>query len=166
MNLGVEHFRVNSSPVPPRFLVGSARSLPIPDESVDVVVGIAVLHHLDLNLAIQEVHRVLKPGGRAIFQEPVRDSRLIKFARRVFPNKSEEISPFERPLTSAEIKTFGRRFEKMIVRYFWLPPVRLGERLRLSEGTLKRLYAADSRLLRRWPRLKRLASISVIELAK
>lgn len=84
--------------------MGSAHSLPVPDESVDVAVGIAVLHHLDLNLAIQEVHRVLKPGGRAILQEPVRDSWLMKLARRAFPNTSEEVSPFERPLTSAEIR--------------------------------------------------------------
>src|SRR5262249_22074340 len=57
------------------FIVGSAHEIPLPDESVDVVFGIAILHHLDLALSAREVYRVLKPGGRAIFQEPVRNSR-------------------------------------------------------------------------------------------
>jgi len=166
VNLGVERFRLNPPPRPPKFIVGSAHSLPVRDESLDVVIGIAVLHHLDLDRAIQELHRILKPGGRAILQEPVRDSWLMKLARRAFPNTSEEVSPFERPLTSAEIQASGRRFARMTMRYFCLPHVRLGERLRLSEGTMKRLYALDSWMLRRWRRLERLASIGVIELAK
>jgi len=167
VSLGVERLRVNPPPPrPPRFIVGSAHSLPIRDESLDVVVGIAVLHHLDLDRAIQELHRILKPGGRAILQEPVRDSSLMKFARRVFPNNSSEVSPFERPLASSEIQTLGRRFKKITMRYFCLPHVRVGERLRLSEGTMNRLYALDSRMLRRWRRLERFASIGVIELAK
>ena len=45
----------------------------MPDASVDVVFGIAILHHLDLPQAAREVWRILKPGGRAIFQEPVRN---------------------------------------------------------------------------------------------
>ena len=34
------------------------------------------------DLASREVYRVLKVGGRAIFSEPVRDSRLLRAARR------------------------------------------------------------------------------------
>lgn len=39
------------------FKVGSAHNLPISDESVDVVLGIAILHHLDLTLSSKEVDR-------------------------------------------------------------------------------------------------------------
>ena len=31
-----------------RFMAGSAHNVPLPDESVDLVFGIAILHHLDL----------------------------------------------------------------------------------------------------------------------
>jgi SAM-dependent methyltransferase len=52
------------------FQVGSAHELPLADESIDVVFGMAILHHLDLSLSSKEVFRVLKKGGRAIFLEP------------------------------------------------------------------------------------------------
>ena len=63
------------------FVVGSAYEVPVPDASVDVVFGIAILHHLDLPQAAREVWRILKPGGRAIFQEPVRNLKLIRWIR-------------------------------------------------------------------------------------
>ena len=48
--------------------VADAEQLPFPDESFDLVVGHAVLHHLpDVELAMREVLRVLKPGGRFVF---------------------------------------------------------------------------------------------------
>jgi SAM-dependent methyltransferase len=51
-----------------------AESLPFPDESFDLVLGHAVLHHLpNLRRAFSEFHRVLRPGGRIVFAgEPSR----------------------------------------------------------------------------------------------
>jgi SAM-dependent methyltransferase len=51
-----------------------AESLPFGDESFDLVLGHAVLHHLpDLDRAFAEFHRVLRPGGRILFAgEPSR----------------------------------------------------------------------------------------------
>ena len=43
--------------------VADAESLPYPDDSFDLVVGHAVLHHIpDVELALREVLRVLKSG--------------------------------------------------------------------------------------------------------
>ena len=45
-----------------------AESLPFGDESFDLVIGHAVLHHLpDLDQAFSEFRRVLRPGGRILF---------------------------------------------------------------------------------------------------
>src|ERR1700759_5222767 len=51
-----------------------AASLPFADESFDLVLGPAVLHHLpNLRRAFSEFHRVLRPGGRIVFAgEPSR----------------------------------------------------------------------------------------------
>src|SRR5579875_3292728 len=51
-----------------------AESLPFADESFDLVLGHAVLHHLpNLRRAFAEFHRVLRPGGRIVFAgEPSR----------------------------------------------------------------------------------------------
>jgi len=56
-----------------------ADKLPFPDESVDLVLGHAVLHHLpDLDAAFAEFLRVLKPGGTVAFcGEPSRYGDLI-----------------------------------------------------------------------------------------
>ena len=51
-----------------------AEALPFADQSFDLVLGHAVLHHLpDLARAFSEFHRVLKPGGTIVFAgEPSR----------------------------------------------------------------------------------------------
>jgi ubiquinone/menaquinone biosynthesis C-methylase UbiE len=48
--------------------VADAEQLPYGDATFDLVVGHAVLHHIpDVELAMREVLRVLKPGGRFVF---------------------------------------------------------------------------------------------------
>jgi SAM-dependent methyltransferase len=47
-----------------------AERLPFKDMSFDAVVGNAVLHHLDLPLALQEIKRVLIHKGKFAFTEP------------------------------------------------------------------------------------------------
>ena len=48
--------------------VADAERIPYEDNSFDLVVGHAVLHHIpDLDAAFKEILRVLKPGGRFVF---------------------------------------------------------------------------------------------------
>jgi len=47
------------------FRIGNVESMPLPDSSVDAVVGNMVLHHCPHpKVALSEVFRVMKPGGR------------------------------------------------------------------------------------------------------
>jgi ubiquinone/menaquinone biosynthesis C-methylase UbiE len=62
-----------------------AESLPFADQSFDLVLGHAVLHHLpNLRRAFAEFHRVLRPGGRIVFAgEPSRvGDRIASFPKR------------------------------------------------------------------------------------
>jgi SAM-dependent methyltransferase len=63
--------------------VADAERIPYEDDTFDLVVGHAVLHHIpDVAAALREVLRVLKPGGRFVFAgEPTRIGD--RYARKV-----------------------------------------------------------------------------------
>jgi len=149
-----------------RFVPASAHRLPMPDASVDVVLGIAILHHLDLDSTSREVFRVLRPGGRAIFKEPVRDSRIVRSVRNLVPYRAPDVSPFERPLTTAELNAFAARFRLTNRRPFRLPFVSVVQVAPILRRWTDAAYALDGRLLRRHPGLAALSSITVFEIQK
>lgn len=148
------------------FVVGSAHDLPVLSGSIDVVFGIAILHHLDLGLAAREVHRVLNVGGRAIFQEPLRDSRMLRFVRSCIPYRAPDVSPFERPLRSDEIRAFTGRFSRSEIRAFSLPFVNLVQVVPRLRPFVHPAYRLDRQVLQRWPGLAAYAGIRVFETVK
>lgn len=148
------------------FIGASAHDLPFPDSSIDVVFGIAILHHLDLDLVSKEVRRVLKPGGRAIFQEPVRNSAMLRFLRSLIPYRAPDISPYERPLTDEELRRFASGFSTWSVRAFGLPHTQIGPLLPVVKHYCRALFAWDRRLLDWMPALAHYASVRVIALTK
>ncbi|MCB1800964.1 MAG: class I SAM-dependent methyltransferase [Gammaproteobacteria bacterium] len=57
-----------------RFLFGGAEAIALPDASVDGVIMLKSLHHVPgehLDTALDEIARVLRPGGMAYVSEPV-----------------------------------------------------------------------------------------------
>lgn len=59
--------RFRNSGLPVSFVRSDAERLPFGDETFDVVYSFGVLHHTsEMKLAIDEIHRVLRPGGVAI----------------------------------------------------------------------------------------------------
>ena len=144
----------------------SAHTVPLPDESMDIVWGDAILHHLDLELTEREVYRLLKPGGRAIFKEPLRDSRLLRWLRPIIPYRQPDVSPYERPLLWREVTQFARRFSRFNYRCFDLPFVAASRVLGASKERQAQLQQLDADLLRRHAWLNRYATCVVFELEK
>jgi SAM-dependent methyltransferase len=82
-----------------KFFVGNIISIPFGSETFDYVIGHGVLHHLHpswLKRSIQEAYRVLRPGGKAYFSEPVENSRVFHFIQNIVPIDSPH-SPQKRP---------------------------------------------------------------------
>lgn len=66
------------------FRVADAQDIPFPDETFDCVCSMGVLHHVpDTQKALDEIYRVLKPGGRLIVMFYHRQSAKYQFMYRV-----------------------------------------------------------------------------------
>jgi SAM-dependent methyltransferase len=169
--IDVAHQRVSVNCTPEQaqrvdLRVGSAYTLPVEEKSIDIVLGIAILHHLDLAPAAREVQRVLRNGGRAIFLEPVRNSAVVRLVRRAIPYNTPDVSPGERPLTDAELERFVEiaGFATVRAQVFMLPTSNLLSVIPwLGEKTLHARHRWDARLLRRFPALRPFASLRVLE---
>jgi len=104
--------------------VGDAYNTGLPSESIDVVFCSALIHHLDIKLARDEMYRILRNSGVVVLREPVRFSGLYSCLRRLLP-ANRNVSEFEHPLTKAELVTLTQGFRVEGARYFQLPFVPL-----------------------------------------
>ena len=71
-----------------KFQTANIVSLPFESKTYDIVIGIAVLHHLskpDVSKALSEAYRVLNEAGQAIFLEPVENSKIFDFIQNLVP---------------------------------------------------------------------------------
>jgi len=102
-----------------------------PSNHFDIVHGLGILHHVGIEEGLTEVFRVLRPGGTAVFLEPMGNSHQIegikhwiyrRFGRRLDLRK---INDREENLKMKDILVSTRRFE-----YFRAYPYRLLFRLR------------------------------------
>ncbi len=63
----------------PAFVVADVRAMPLPDAAVDLVYSMGTVEHFpDSDVALREIFRVLRPGGRAIIGVP---NKLDPFLR-------------------------------------------------------------------------------------
>lgn len=82
------------------FQVENAYAMNLANDSFDFIVGSSVLHHLDVEQALQECWRALKPGGILRFTEPnmlnpqIALQRNISFIRRRMGDSPDETAFF------------------------------------------------------------------------
>ena len=69
-----------------RYVVGVAQRLPIPDESIDVVLFMRSLHHVPPDDMLEALHgaaRVLRPGGAVYIAEPLTEGDFFELTSLV-----------------------------------------------------------------------------------
>jgi ubiquinone/menaquinone biosynthesis C-methylase UbiE len=147
------------------FRVMNAEKLEFPDNSFDVICGTGILHHLDLERGYREILRVLKPGGYAVFTEPLGHNPLINMYR----NRTPDIrTPDEHPLLAADLETARRIFPRVEFRHFHI--LSLGSVLFARTPLFKPVYAiaelVDRTLMRVIPPLRKMAWIVVLTMRK
>jgi ubiquinone/menaquinone biosynthesis C-methylase UbiE len=97
------------------FHKGDVCSLDFEDESFDLVAGISILHHVDQSRISREIHRILKPGGRAVFTEPLGHNPISNLWRKFTPSIRTKN---EWPLRYKEIEEMGNLFRVVKYREF------------------------------------------------
>lgn len=129
----------------------------------DLVVGIAVLHHLTMCLpdVLEEIGRVLAPGGVAIFLEPVACSPLLRRVRKLVPVKTCATED-ERQLNSGDLALL-RQYFGAVECWHYRCLVRLGRILGPWVGSL--LRPLDYYAVRLFPGLSRFYGTVVIRLS-
>jgi ubiquinone/menaquinone biosynthesis C-methylase UbiE len=90
------------------FVQGDATRLPLADASFDTVFMLGGIHHVNDRASLfREVARILKPGGRFYFREPVSDLWLWRALRAVIYRLSPTLDHLtERPLRYDETAPF------------------------------------------------------------
>lgn len=151
----------------PEFVVGDAHRTPFADGSFDFVMGNGALHHFNLDLAFTEVGRLLKSGGRAIFQEPMFHHPLVWLLRRGTPSLRTED---ERPLSLNDFEDASRFFRSCRHREHFLFAVCAAPMHAVGKGTAMRVIGGidrlDQVLMRALPPLRRFAWLAVLEAEK
>jgi SAM-dependent methyltransferase len=142
---------------------GDAYATGLPDDCVDAIFCMALIHHLDIKTVRNEMWRVLHKGGAVILCEPIRFSEGYSLLRRLFP-PSEDISEYEHPLTREELATFCEPFKVEGIRYFRLPFVPLTSRVLPSKVDTAR--RASNWVLQHLPSANRYATSVVTKLRK
>lgn len=149
-----------------RFLVVDAHATGFPDDSFDLVVGDSILHHLDLRVALEELRRILRPGGKAVFIEPLWHNPILRLGRALTPSAR---TPDEHPLTTADWEMCAELFENFHheEREFLTIPL-MPLNLVLPSAAQRRLArgvgALDDRIRDRFPAIRKHSRITFLVL--
>jgi len=148
-----------------QFLEMNAEQLNFEDESFDMIFGNAIIHHLNLEKSFTEINRVLKPGGKAFFYEPLGHNFFINLYRKLTP-RMRTID--EHPLLSKDISFFKKYFNTVEFQYYHLTTILAVpfRNMRFYEHLLIFLNKIDIFLFKRFPFCRRYAWYCLIEIIK
>lgn len=138
----------------------NAEEIEFPDNSFDCVYAANLLHHVRPETALQEMHRVCKPGGKVCFWDPLRHNPVINIYRRM---ASKVRSEDEMPLSVDFVKNVEALFSQVSYETFWFSTLWIFLRFYLIEGVSpnqerywKKIIYEEPRLRSTYSRLEKL----------
>ena len=141
-----------------------AMYLAFPDDTFDLIISKSVLVFTAHTQTARECHRVLKPGGKAIFIENMRHHPGVWLYRKTFLKYSDALHYF----SLGDVEGVGAEFENLEHREFHLTAVsalfwqKCISIPRLYRWTLRILEEFDTLLLKCLPFLKRFCWITAM----
>jgi len=122
-----------------------AEALAYPDQYFDLVFGRGIIHHLTVRRAYAELSRVLRPGGRAIFFEPMGHNLAINLFRRRTPDLR---TSDEHPLLTSDLRDARTYFSRVESRFYGLATLAAVPFSRRLPGLMAGCAALDRTLLK------------------
>lgn len=81
----------------PVWIEMDAHNLDFKDNYFDLVIGYGMLHHLEIDIVLNEIKRVLKSDGLALFREPLDINPILTLARFLTPKaRTTDEVPFKK----------------------------------------------------------------------
>jgi ubiquinone/menaquinone biosynthesis C-methylase UbiE len=116
-------------------IVCDAMRLPFRDKVFDCMIGISILHHLNLTKAFKELKRISLAGSRFVFMEPNLLNPLSAIGRKLLP--TEQHTREEKQFTPGYLRTAFSLASFDLERYFALfflsfPTARLFKKARVT----------------------------------
>ena len=119
------------------YMCDNAEQTKFENQSFDLIYGKWILHHLDLERSLNEIKRLLRPQGKAIFLEPLGANPLIYFFRKITPWLRVKD---EHPLRGKDLDKLKKMFPQHELDYyhflFFLAPFVSGQVLERMEKWL------------------------------
>lgn len=145
------------------YVTMDAEDMTFAPASFDLVFGRGIIHHLDLERCFSNIARVLRPGGKAVFWEPLGHNPVLNRYRDLTPDAR---TPDEHPLLRSDFELAAHFFELTKLRFYGLTTI-LSVPVRDTKvgNALLRVTSALDDLLFISP-LRWLAWYSLIELEK
>jgi ubiquinone/menaquinone biosynthesis C-methylase UbiE len=146
------------------FLVADAHKTPFEDNQFDLVIGDGILHHLEVEKALLEIKRILKPGHAAYFVEPMAHNPFLRLGRALTPSaRTDDEHPFteEDWATCAKVFPNFEHFERELMT-IPLMPLNLLLPPRQQTRLAERVHAMDRRLMNRQPKLSKYARLTFL----
>lgn len=147
-----------------QFQPGSAYDSGFSDQSFELIIGQAILHHLsDKQLVANELNRLLKPGGKAVFYECFGDSLMLEKLRLLVPVPTEGEPHWDEQLKYADLEVLQNNFDVKYKEFGFFSRL---DRVIKNKAVNRALLKLDSFLLDNLPFLRRYARTIVVELCK
>jgi ubiquinone/menaquinone biosynthesis C-methylase UbiE len=108
LKLGTDFVEKNKVDFPIDFKIMDANQMDFEDNQFDLVFGGAILHHLNFENAIKEIHRILKPNGVMVFHEPLAGNPVAKLIRLITPFARTKD---EKPLSGKNLEYVKKYFD-------------------------------------------------------
>lgn len=142
----------------------NAIALDFPDNTFDFVYASNLLHHIpDPHQVIREMHRVLKPGGKACFWDPLKHNPIINVYRQI---ATKVRTKDETPLDIHLVNFVKSLFSEIDYDTFWIATLWIFLRFYLIEKVdpnqeryWKKIIIEHKRLAPEYQRLEKVDTI-------